>query len=203
MNPLAPNTLARPVLSALITDMRLLPLLKVLAARWLHLKPPVFTLLTYLYRRAADTGDGVVRQPRKEIAAATRILPRKIRRLLKNLHDYGAIEVISPAEQQTVVRILPEHLYLPPAVVSETPAARAGSSATLANIKQLMFRMTGTRPTPEDVRKLKAAADTDNEGLVKVLDFLSRNRFLCEDFKFLTSGVIHQLLVWERPAEYR
>lgn len=101
-NPLALDRPARPLLPALSTGMNLLHLLKVLATRWMHLESPEFALLTYLYRRAADTEDGMVRQPRKEIAAATRILPRKIRRLLKSLHDCGAIEVISPAEEQVV-----------------------------------------------------------------------------------------------------
>lgn len=171
--------------------------LKVLVARRMHLEPVKFKLVAYFHRAAADTADGVVKGPRREIVAATGILKRKIRPLLKGLGEAGELEVRSLAEANTVVRVLAEHWSLPPA-----PASCAPPAASPAEIKQLMFRLTGKRATLEDVRELMEAAGVDYEGLGKALDYVLRRGDRYEGFQPLAAGVAHQVRVWEKPGEF-
>ena len=144
--------------------MRLLQLNE-LVDRWIRvLSPPEFTLLTYLYRAASP--DGLVSRPRQEIAETTKILPRKIRPMLKSLAERGVIEVIRLAEERTVVRILPQHRSFRPAVSPGKPVDR------VAAIKQLVLRMTGQRPGLEDVRRMELESGTNEQGLLDTLQVL-------------------------------
>lgn len=170
--------------------------LKVLVARRTHLEPPEFKLMAYFYRLASNTVDGVVKRPREEIAAATGILPRDIRPLVKELGEAGELEVIS-LEKNTAVRILAEHWSLPPAPAGSAPPA------TPAQIKQLMFRMTGKRVTLEDVQELREVSCVDYAGLVQVLDFLLRGGARYDSFRRLAGDVVHQVRAREKPGEYR
>ena len=116
--------------------------LAALVQRWGHvLRPPEFRLLVYLHRAAAaGTPDGVVGKPRQEIAAATKIPPRNIMPMLKGLAEHEAIEVISPAAENTVLKVLvKDGSSLSPAV------PRAKPVDPVATIKQLIFSPTTTR----------------------------------------------------------
>lgn len=175
--------------------------LKVLVARWMHLEPLEFKLVAYFYRMAADTVDGVVKRPRPEIAASTGILARKIRRLLQGLGAAGVVEVVSLAEEETVVRVLREHWSLP-AGVAACSAPPASPAASPAEIKQLMFRLTGKRAALEDVQELMEAAGVNYEGLVNTLDYLLHRGARYEGFRRLAVDVAHQVKVWREPYEY-
>ena len=190
-------------------------------------------IVVYIYGLAAETPDRRVSKSIREIAAATSLSRRTVLPALHHLNrdERRVIRILSKGKEKTLIEIPPEHWCLlgghaepaavePPVIHPEPvigPPVNNSEPAVEppASIPELIFRMTEKQPTLDDIRKLKetvnAAVATelneavaiDDEEIVKALDFLLRGGFRCEDFKFLTGGVIHQLLVWKNPYWFR
>ena len=75
-----------------------------------------FLLVTYLFRAAATSPDGLVDQSIEEIAEGTGLSWRTVRNHLQDLDTRGVIEVLSQEKECTLVRIpsCTGYLGLPP-----------------------------------------------------------------------------------------
>jgi hypothetical protein len=165
-------------------------------------------IVAYLSGIAAGTPDRRVSKSIREIAEATGLARRTVQPILQDLNrdERRVIRILSKNKEKTLIEIPLEHWPSPagnPEPVVEQPANPKPALPPPASISELIFRMTDKRPTAEDIRKLKATAETDNEELMKVLDFLWRRGFRFAGFELLTVAVVHQLLVWKNPYEYR
>jgi hypothetical protein len=172
-----------------IGGMRLWNLMGVVR-RWCRdLSAAEFKVVVYIFRWAADTPDGVVRRPRKEIAQATGIRMRDIRPMLKGLGARGVFEVMSLDREETVVRVGREHwsASLPPAAASE-----GKRPATVANLKEVLLRLTGIRVGVREVEELKSVAQVDDPALMEILDSLLRRGFRYQGLGLLTAAVLHE-----------
>jgi hypothetical protein len=166
--------------------------LQMLVRRWCRdLTPAEFKIAAYFWRWAAETPDGVVRRPKKEIAQATKIRVRNIPSLLQGLAKRGVFDVVSLAVEETVVRVPREHWLVPP------PASEVKCQPTIANLKELLFRLAGVRVGVKEVEELKKVAEVDDQGLMEVLDsLLRRGRGLrYQGLGLLTVAVIHDAAV--------
>jgi hypothetical protein len=169
------------------------------------LSPAEFKLAAYFYRWAAEVRDGVVhgvvRRPRAEIARATKkIRMRDIRPMLKRLGERGVFEVVSLDREETEVRVGKEHH---PSSLSPAAASVGKRPATIANLKEMVFRLSDVRVGVAEVEEFKSLAEVDDHGLMEILDSMLSRGHQYDGLGLLKSNVRHEAAAKRQPGLYR
>jgi hypothetical protein len=159
-----------------------------------------YKIASYLHSIADSTPDRKVSQSIQQIAEATGLSWRTVQEKLKDLETHGVIDVLSTDKEKTLIQIPPQRWFSPvPAPVVEPPDNKPKLTFQQpASILELIYRLTGQRPSDKELAHMRTVAGNDDERLRYCLDsFLldiqrgQHNGW--ETVDFLTVAVQHEL----------
>jgi hypothetical protein len=121
--------------------------------------------------------------------------------LLKELGKRGVVEVVSLEAEETVVRVGQEHW----SCSSLPPAAASGGKRlpTIANLKEVLLRLSGVRVGVAEVEELKRMAEVDAQELMDILDSFLRRGFSYGSLDWVTGAVLDEVNRKRYPWAHR
>lgn len=149
------------------------------------LGPTEFKIVAALYRFAASTSDRKISKSIQKLAGATDLSWRTVQTKLHELNIRGVIEILSANKERMLIKIPQQH-WSPvnnPKPVVEQPAS----------IPELIFRLTGQRPSPETLAYMRDAAEGSDERLQICLDTFWLQGKRWTTLELLTVAVQHDL----------
>jgi hypothetical protein len=153
--------------------MKSFSLLTVVVNLWARtLSPAEFKIVTYLYAIADSTPDRKVSQSIQEIAEATGLSWRTVQDKLQGLDTRGVIKVLSADKQRTLIQMPPEHWPSPELVVEQPVDNPKPVVEPPASIPELIFRLTGQRPSAQELASMKTVSGNNEQRLRHCLDSL-------------------------------